>query len=252
MTMAWGLEGRVPFLDHELVELAAACPPRSSSRTAARACSRPRRGRCCPPRSSIARRATSRPRHPSPRGPIPRDRARRAHQPRRPRPRPASARTTSSDFFSHPTSAPTWASTSCGSSASSSSGFSGRRRTRRGLDVCEKGWCEARRAASNACIAGARAAAGGSAPLQPADSRGSRAPTVAEYDSKVADPLQSRHSLVGVPCASTTYGTSMAWMPRESKKPQVPSNRAFQSKLRTLDGQGVLGTKGPVRRMCSS
>jgi asparagine synthase (glutamine-hydrolysing) len=27
MTMAWGLEGRVPFLDHELVELATACPP---------------------------------------------------------------------------------------------------------------------------------------------------------------------------------------------------------------------------------
>ncbi len=27
ITMAWGLEGRVPFLDHELVELAAACPP---------------------------------------------------------------------------------------------------------------------------------------------------------------------------------------------------------------------------------
>ncbi len=27
MTMAWGLEGRVPFLDHELVELAAVCPP---------------------------------------------------------------------------------------------------------------------------------------------------------------------------------------------------------------------------------
>ncbi|MGW7329319.1 N-acetylglutaminylglutamine amidotransferase [Streptomyces sp. NPDC054840] len=27
MTMAWGLEARVPFLDQELVELAAACPP---------------------------------------------------------------------------------------------------------------------------------------------------------------------------------------------------------------------------------
>jgi len=25
--MDWGLEARVPFLDHELVELAAACPP---------------------------------------------------------------------------------------------------------------------------------------------------------------------------------------------------------------------------------
>ena len=27
MTMAWGLEARVPFLDHHLVELAASCPP---------------------------------------------------------------------------------------------------------------------------------------------------------------------------------------------------------------------------------
>ena len=26
MTMAWGLEARVPFLDHDFVELAATCP----------------------------------------------------------------------------------------------------------------------------------------------------------------------------------------------------------------------------------
>ncbi|MCD2185417.1 N-acetylglutaminylglutamine amidotransferase [Rhizobium sp. GN54] len=32
MTMAWGLEGRVPFLDHELVELAARIPPEEKLR----------------------------------------------------------------------------------------------------------------------------------------------------------------------------------------------------------------------------
>jgi asparagine synthase (glutamine-hydrolysing) len=39
MTMACGLEGRVPFLDHELVELAATCPRNSRSPTTAEACS---------------------------------------------------------------------------------------------------------------------------------------------------------------------------------------------------------------------
>jgi len=32
MTMAWGLEARVPFLDHELVELAAKIPPEEKLR----------------------------------------------------------------------------------------------------------------------------------------------------------------------------------------------------------------------------
>jgi asparagine synthase (glutamine-hydrolysing) len=48
MTMAWGLEGRVPFLDHELVELAATCPPSSRRRTTARACSSRRARRVIP------------------------------------------------------------------------------------------------------------------------------------------------------------------------------------------------------------
>lgn len=34
MTMAWGLEARVPFLDHQLVELAASCPPKLKFKTA--------------------------------------------------------------------------------------------------------------------------------------------------------------------------------------------------------------------------
>ena len=33
MTMAWGLEARVPFLDHHLVELAAKCPPEIKFKT---------------------------------------------------------------------------------------------------------------------------------------------------------------------------------------------------------------------------
>jgi asparagine synthase (glutamine-hydrolysing) len=45
MTMAWGLEGRVPFLDHELVELAGHLPARAQDR--ARGQGRAQRG--CPP-----------------------------------------------------------------------------------------------------------------------------------------------------------------------------------------------------------
>ena len=49
MTMAWGLEARVPFLDHELVELAVRLPGRAQGRpAAARASSRTSPGRCCP------------------------------------------------------------------------------------------------------------------------------------------------------------------------------------------------------------
>ena len=61
MTMAWGLEARVPFLDHELVELAAACPP--ELKLAARRQGRAQGGGAaasCRTRSSTGRRATSR------------------------------------------------------------------------------------------------------------------------------------------------------------------------------------------------
>ena len=43
MTMAWGLEARVPFLDHDFVELAAMLPDRAETGlAAARACSKKR------------------------------------------------------------------------------------------------------------------------------------------------------------------------------------------------------------------
>jgi asparagine synthase (glutamine-hydrolysing) len=60
MTMAWGLEARVPFLDHELVELAAACPPELKLAHGGRACSRRRPAASCPTGSSTGRRGTSR------------------------------------------------------------------------------------------------------------------------------------------------------------------------------------------------
>ena len=54
-TMAWGREGRVPFLDHELVELAAACPPELKLAHAARASENAARA-LLRPRSSTGRR----------------------------------------------------------------------------------------------------------------------------------------------------------------------------------------------------
>jgi asparagine synthetase B (glutamine-hydrolysing) len=74
MTMAWGLEARVPFLDHELVELAARMPAehkvrdggkgvlkaigarssRARSSTGPRAISRCRRSNTCAARSSTS------------------------------------------------------------------------------------------------------------------------------------------------------------------------------------------------------
>ena len=59
MTMAWGLEGRVPFLDHDLVELAATCPPELKIAHGGKGVlKRPPAG-SSRPRSSTARRATS-------------------------------------------------------------------------------------------------------------------------------------------------------------------------------------------------
>ena len=60
MTMAWGLEARTPFLDHELVELAAACPPELKLADGGKGVLKRMRARLLPTRSSTARRATSR------------------------------------------------------------------------------------------------------------------------------------------------------------------------------------------------
>ena len=60
MTMAWGLEARVPFLDHELVELAAACPPELKLAQGGKGVLRSAARGVCPTRSSTGRRATSR------------------------------------------------------------------------------------------------------------------------------------------------------------------------------------------------
>ena len=51
MTMAWGLEARVPFLDHELVELAARIPPEEKIKRRRQGCAQGRR----PPDRAAAR-----------------------------------------------------------------------------------------------------------------------------------------------------------------------------------------------------
>jgi asparagine synthetase B (glutamine-hydrolysing) len=87
MTMAWGLEGRVPFLDHELVELAAACPPELKLAQGGKGVLKEASRRVIPPRSSIGRRATSGPRPQTPRRLLPGPREERAPRPGRPRTR---------------------------------------------------------------------------------------------------------------------------------------------------------------------
>jgi asparagine synthase (glutamine-hydrolysing) len=60
MTMAHGLEARVPFLDHELVELAAACPAELKLAQDGKGVLKDAARTVLPPRSSTGRRATSR------------------------------------------------------------------------------------------------------------------------------------------------------------------------------------------------
>ena len=93
MTMAWGLEARVPFLDHDFVELAAMCPTdlklasggkgvlKEASRSlSARRCHRPHQG------------LLPGTRHPTPEWSGTRDGARFADQRRRTEPRPVPSR----------------------------------------------------------------------------------------------------------------------------------------------------------------
>ena len=88
MTMAFGLEARTPFLDHDLVELAAACPPalklahggKGVLKDAARARAAGRGHR--PPQGLLPR-----PRAQPPRGSLRRARARGAARPGGARPR---------------------------------------------------------------------------------------------------------------------------------------------------------------------
>ncbi len=124
-TMAWGLEARVPFLDHELVELAVACPAELKVGG----------GRQGHPQGPGPGRAPGG-RHRPAQGLLPRasrwstSRARRSGScatpcaARRPRHGGSSGRTTSSTCCATRPSSPPSGTTSCGSSGSSSSGSS--------------------------------------------------------------------------------------------------------------------------------
>ena len=124
MSMAWGLEARVPFLDHDLVELAAAVPAGAQA-------GRRRQGRAQGDRPADHPAGGHRPAqgllpgagdHP-PRGQGARPGARRARPRRRPRPRAVPARVRPASCWPTPTaSSRRCGATSSGSWACSSSG----------------------------------------------------------------------------------------------------------------------------------
>ena len=87
MSMAWGLEARVPFLDHDLVELAAACPPELKLADGGKGVLKRSAAGSCRRRSSTVPRATSR----CPRSPTSRARCSTWSATRWPASRPASA-----------------------------------------------------------------------------------------------------------------------------------------------------------------
>ncbi|MFD2352903.1 asparagine synthase-related protein [Nonomuraea ferruginea] len=92
MTMAHGLEARTPFLDHELVELAAACPAELKLADGGKGVLKDAARRMLP--AEVADRPKGYfpvPADPARRRAAPRPRPRRAHQPGRPRPRPVPA-----------------------------------------------------------------------------------------------------------------------------------------------------------------
>ena len=125
MTMAWGLEARVPFLDHELVELAGALPARAEAGPGRqgraqgdRPAGDPRRGDR-PPQGLLPGAGPHPPRGRGPRPGPRRARRRRAAKDRGPVPHRARSTRCSPTRTAR---SPRWAATSCGRSACSSCG----------------------------------------------------------------------------------------------------------------------------------